>query len=364
MPIINKKYLDLTKSNTKVEIDLKQYKKNIKDVIKLAPNSKLMVIVKANGYGLGAIELAKTALENGASYLGVARVSEAIELRQNKITDPILLLSEPKPEDIKHILENNITQTIYTKSFATKLNNFNKKIKVHIKIDSGMGRLGITIDKINDFFIYISTLNNIEIEGIFTQFPCSDNTSSKHTQQQLNTFNTQISTLAKLGIKAPIIHAANSAGIFNYPKSHLNMVRFGIDSYTNIITIKSYITQVKQLPAGSKISYNSTHTLNKESYVAIICCGYADGIPVALSNKGQVIINSKKYPIIGRVCMDMTIVNLGNNPDNIAEGATAIFCGKQNQEEITIHDICKLTNRISYEILCGIGPRVQRVYIS
>ncbi|MCP4049612.1 MAG: alanine racemase [bacterium] len=306
-------------------INLRKYSQNIKDARKfISANTRIMAVLKANAYGHGATRLAPVALNSGASYLAVAYLSEAVELRLNQINAPVLLLSKPVNLCTKKIVGLNLTQTIYNFDFAKKLNDtakyFNKRTKVHLNIDTGMGRTGIQPDNALAFVNKLKDLKYLELEGIFTHFAKANSRTSSYTNQQLNKFLSVISTMEKHNINIPLKHAANSYATFNFPQSHLDMVRIGIKSYEKILVLTSHITNIQYLNTDSFISYDCTYQVKSPSFIATVSTGYEDGIPKSFSNRGMVLIKDKLYPVTGQVCMDMFMVNLGKNPFEAAIG--------------------------------------------
>ncbi|MBU0581113.1 MAG: alanine racemase [Candidatus Margulisbacteria bacterium] len=351
------------------EIDLNQLASNLRQVRKLiSPATKIMGIVKADAYGHGAVEVSELLVSQGVEYLGVAWESEAMQLRQAGIKAPILILSEPVRNVVEDIISLDVSQTVYTLPFARALSaaseKNNKKVKVHVKIDTGMGRIGVQPNEAVQLMASLYQLPGIELEGIFTHFAKADEKEEKEnfTYQQLHKFNKVIEDLKKEGIKIPPLkHAANSAAIQNYPETHLDMVRAGLMLYDNVLTFKTHVAYLKKVKAGTPISYGSTYITDKESLIATISAGYADGWSRALSNKGRVLISGQEASIIGRICMDMFMVDVTNIP-NVNNGDEVVLLGKQNGAEITMQEINELTNTIAYEVMCGIGKRVPRVY--
>jgi alanine racemase len=351
------------------EINLNQYQINIEQIRKIIGSSvKLLVAVKANGYGLGAVPISKKAEELGVDYLGVAHIEEAIELRSNNIKLPILLFSEPIDSQLIKLICFNIIPTIYHIDFAKKLNqvasNLNVIVHVHVKVDTGMNRLGV---KANDAFLFIqkiSRLSHLRIEGIYSHFAHADNALNPYTSNQLELFKSLLKDLDVLDISIPIKHCANSDATFKFPDSHMNMVRCGIYTYKDVLTIKGKVSALRQINSGESVSYGCEFTAKEKTIIATIHSGYADGIPKSLSNKGRVLINGNFYPIIGRICMDMFMIDLGNNIENVKLHETAVILGTSDKNTISMEEVCAHTNMIPYEILCGLNQRTKRIYIN
>ncbi len=366
---------------TYAEIDLNKVRKNVAEIKKtLSESVKLMAIVKANAYGHGSVEIAKAAETAGADYFGVASLGEALELRSSSVNSPILILSETNHAHIERVLDANITQTVYTPELAQLLSDIavhrKTKAKVHIKIDTGMSRIGVLPDKAVELTEKIFSLPGIELEGIFTHFAKADDLKSGFTAEQFEKFNKIVSALASSGIKPPLVHAANSAAMINFPQTRLNMVRIGICLYglppfdnpgnmpkiEPVLSFKTKVLYIKEVPEHTSISYGASYYTGRKTKIATLPVGYADGLSRSLSNKGSVIIKGKKYPIVGNVTMDMTMIEVGSDKINV--GDEAVLIGSDGNETITAGDIARLDGTITYEVVCGIGKRVPRLYRS
>jgi alanine racemase len=384
----------LNASLVRAEIDLKAIAHNIKELRRIThPDARLMGVVKANGYGHGAIEVARCALQNGAEVLGVARVEEAMRIREAGIEVPILIFGYTLPELTADLLEYDLTQTVYTYASAQELSQtaaaLKKKIKIHLKVDTGMGRLGllpqnfqrdnsvtINADAIEES-LAIAGLNGLELEGIFTHFATADSADKAYAEDQLDLFMNFLNRLRKAGLEPPVRHAANSAALIDMPQSHLDMVRPGIASYglypsdevnkKNIplkpaMALKARIIHLKKVPAGFKVSYGSTHQTPKATTIATIPIGYADGLNRLLSSRGQMLVHGQRAPIIGRVCMDLTMLDVGHI-DNVQVGDEVVIFGQQGSDSITVDEIASSLKTINYEIVSTITARVPRVYL-
>jgi len=367
---------------TFAEIDLKKLRKNICAIKgSLSARTKLMAIVKANAYGHGAIEIAKTAELAKADYLGVASLGEALELRSSSVKSPILVLSEIDHAYVERVIDAKITQTVYTYELAQLLSDTAKqksaRAKIHIKIDTGMSRVGVLPDKALDLVKRISVLPNIEIEGVFTHFAKADDKKGDFTGRQFRIFMEVIDAIRALGIKIPIVHAANSAAMLNFPQTHLDMVRIGICMYglqpfetkekkkikiDPVLSFKTKVLYIKEVPKNTSVSYGAAYYTKKKTKIATLPVGYADGLSRGMSNRGAVLIRGKRYPIVGSVTMDMIMVETGR--DKIEIGDEAVIIGRQVKEEITADEIALLDETINYEVVCGIGKRVPRIYRS
>ncbi len=334
--------------------------------------------IKADAYGHGVIETGKYVQKNKlADILGVASIEEGIELRKAGIDLPILVLGLIFPEKagIDALIDNRLIQSIadldLARAINTRSHKKNYKTKIHIKVDTGMGRMGCVPGKTLQLVMAINKMKNIILEGIFSHMPVSDNNSDNFNQRQLEIFNSICKELEENNINVPIKHIANSAAIINYPDSYFNTVRPGLMAYgylpcnmqkssIKLIPAMSFFSKiifVKQVAAGTGISYGLTYKTSRACNIATIPVGYGDGYSRFLSNKGEVIINNKHYPICGRICMDQLMVNLGD--DYYAPGEKVTLFGEQ---DITVNTIADIIGTIPYEITCNISKRVPRIY--
>jgi alanine racemase len=364
-----------------VEIDLSAVAHNITQIKKKIGPAKIMAVIKANAYGHGVGPIARTALNNGASYLGVSILEEGFELREQGFTEPILVFGGEIEQYLLDIFDYNLEITLFSERLCSQLTKLakkkRKKVKVHVKVDTGMGRVGVVWEKAVSFIEMVSQLEEIDIVGIYTHFATADEKDKTYAHLQLSRFNTVLKTLEEKGINIPLIHAANSGAILDLPKSYFNLVRPGIlmygyypsDQTTESVslipamTFKSKVSFLKQVPAGTGVSYGQTYKTKAVTKIATIPVGYADGYNRLLSNKAQVVIKGKKYPVVGRVCMDLIMVDLGLDND-IDVGDEVILFGTNNDEEFSVYDICRLVDTIPYEVCCWISQRVPRIYKS
>ena len=367
---------------TWVEINLDALECNFDAVREELPeNMKILAVVKANAYGHGAIGVAKF-LEDKADYLAVAATDEALELRKNGVNCPILILGHIPYGDYDNIVKFNITPTISDFYEAELLSKAAVKAGVtaplHIAVDTGMNRIGFLVNAESVKEIKeINSLPNIKIEGVFSHFAAADISDKTYTRKQVEKFDQFMKTLSAEGVNAPIKHLYNSAAIADLEKKY-DMVRQGIILYglrpsdevefnnikvpQPVMSMKTRVVQVKTLPAGECISYGCTFTTEKETKVATLCAGYADGVTRVLSNNGEVLIRGKRAKIIGRVCMDQFMVDVTDIPD-VEAGDTATIFGTDGKETISVDEIAKKANTINYEIICNINSRVTRVYM-
>ncbi|AIY82064.1 alanine racemase [Clostridium botulinum 202F] len=364
------------------EIDLDAIAYNMRNIKKLAQNKDVIAVVKADCYGHGALDVVPTLLENGASRLAVAVLTEAIELRNNNVTAPIMILGYTPEYLFEEVVNYDIEQTVYDLEYAKKLSHlaikFNKKAKVHIAIDTGMGRIGfIPNEKAIKDIKKIYNLKGLDVIGIFTHFSTSDETDKEYTNEQFNKFTSFIDMLSKVGVKIPIKHISNSGAIIDMPKTYLDSVRAGIILYgyypsdeinkDNIklkpaLTLKASLTRVQELDINSYISYGKTFKTERKSIIATLPIGYADGYSRLLAPGAKVIINGKFAPIIGRICMDQCMIDV-TDIDDIHVGDEVIILGEDGNLKLTANDLAKSMGTINYEILCMLKYRIPRVYI-
>lgn len=364
------------------EVNLDCIAENIKNIRKnVKKETEIMAVVKADGYGHGMIEIAKTCIKNGANWLGVAIFEEALELRKNNITLPILILGNTFECAFEYIIKKNITQTVFSFNMAKKLSEVATKLKknanIHIKIDTGMSRIGFfPNDEGISSILNINKLPYIKITGVFTHFSQADAKDKSFTKEQFEKYNFVIERLKQNGLYKITKHVSNSGAILDLDELNLNMVRAGIIIYglypsddvrkkiqlLPAMKIKSKVSFLKEIEKDTGVSYCQTFLAKKKTKIATIPVGYADGYTRIMSNKGKVIINGKYANIVGNICMDQFMVDVTHIED-IKEGDTVILLGQDKNLNISAEDLAKLQNTINYEIVCGVGKRVPRVYI-
>lgn len=367
-----------------VNINLDAIRSNINEIRRhLKKDTKLMVIVKADAYGHGAVAVSK-ALENGlADAFGVAIIEEAVELRKAGITKPILILGFTPREQFDLVVSYDVIQTVYQYEMAQELSKEaikqGKTAKIHIKVDTGMSRLGFSDSQESITEIKkISTLKGLYIEGIFSHFANADEKDKSSVNDQIRRFNDFYRRLENEGIHIPIRHMANSAGVIEFPDAQYEMVRCGIvtyglypseyvnHSFANLIPameLKSHVVYIKEVPPGTGISYGSTYITKRKTKVATIPVGYADGYSRNLSNVGKVIIRGKYAPIIGRICMDYFMVDVTDIED-VTQGDTVTLLGKDGDCVISAETLALWSHSFPYEMVCTVGKRIPRVFLS
>ncbi|WP_274421854.1 alanine racemase [Blautia sp. XA-2221] len=354
-----------------------EMKKNI------AKGTKIIAVIKADGYGHGAEAIAR--LVHGYSYIwgfAVATAEEALQLRAFGVTKPILILGIVFEEYFPDMVEQEIRLTVSEYSMAEQLSEEavrqEKTVHIHIGLDTGMSRIGFadTEESVQEIK-KITELPNVEVEGLFTHFARADETDISSAEKQLERYVAFERLLYKNGIRIPMKHCSNSAGIIRMPKANMDAVRAGITIYgiypsTEVerdivkllpaMELKSHVSYVKELKAGTSVSYGGTFTAQKNMKVATIPAGYADGYPRSLSNKGWVLIHGKKAPVIGRICMDQFMVDVTEIPE-VQTGDEVTLAGKDGDEVLSLETLGDLSGRFSYEFACDIGKRVPRIYI-
>lgn len=366
-----------------LKIDLDKICNNINQVInRVGRDTKVLAVVKGDAYGHGAIEVTKALSEIGTYGFAVATVGEALALRRAGITKPILILDFVFPNQFETIVRNDIMLTIFQYGIAKELNeaagSMGTTAHIHIKVDTGMGRIGyIPDDKSVDEICRIAQLPNIEIDGIFTHFACADEADKTSMNKQYAKFRDFVDKLEQRGINIPIKHVCNSAAIIEKDDDFLNLVRSGIVTYglypseevhkENLhiepaMELHSVVINVKTIHEGDTVSYGSTYVATKPTVIATIPVGYADGYPRLLSNKGSVLIHGKRAKIVGKVCMDQFMVDVSDIPD-VSIGDNVTLIGRDGDEYITCEEIGDISGRFNYEFLCCITRRVPRVYI-
>ena len=372
------------------EIDSEAIGHNCREVRRVIPVTTLfMAVVKANACGHGAVETARIALNNGADRLGVARAAEGIALRQAGFQVPILVLGHTDPAETRLLLDYDLTQTIFNldqaEQFSRQAQTVGKNLQTHLKVDTGMGRLGLVavpeatrpfnpgaLDQVLD----IVRLPGLDFEGCYTHFAQADSADKTHAQGQLDCFFSFTRALKRQGLEFTLIHAANSAGVIDLPESHLDMVRPGIMLYglypsrdvdhqtvslKPAMTLKTRVAQLKRVGPGFVISYGSTFATRRPTTIATLPVGYADGYRRNLSSCADMLVHGLRAPVVGRICMDQTMLDVGHIPE-VQAGDEVVIMGKQGREEIPAEELADLLKTINYEVVAAIMHRVPRVY--
>lgn len=360
---------------TQAQISFKNLRNNISVIRDIVGKRKIMGIVKANAYGHGLVEISKEMSRIGIDYLGVAYIEEALLLKQHDIHTPILVLGGLDNEQIDMYLENNIdipgSSIEKLEHISKRAVELNKQADVHLKIDTGMGRIGVQWDRKEEFLEKAYTLPNLNIIGIFSHF-ANSYSDMEYTQKQINRFKTVLDYLEEKYVLPELIHMANTGAIMhNLEESFFTMVRPGKFAYgysydekedkrlKPVMTFKTEISYFKFLEKGKDIGYDRTYTTDKDTRIVTLPIGYADGYPRSLSNKGNVFLNGKKYPVVGLVCMDQMMVDIGRDGEAYVGDSVELW-----GENISLIEISTLSKRSVWDLLCNIGERVPRIYIT
>ena len=366
---------------TRVEVDLEHIRHNVRLFVELVgPSCQVMAVVKADGYGHGAVETARAALQAGASRLGVALVEEGEELRESGLEAPIHLLFEPPPAAAPRVVELGLVPTVYDLDYARALSRAARgrggEIPVHLKVDTGMHRVGAMPAEAADLAEGIERLPGLELEGVYTHLAMASEPGDPFTLRQWEVFNHVLEELEERGLKVPVRHAAASGAALSLPESRLEMIRLGIAMYGLLpgegyrgrldlrpaLSLKTRLSHVFWACAGEGVSYGLTYRCERDAWIAVLPLGYADGLARALSNRWEVLIAGRLYPLVGTVCMDLCMVDLGE--DHYAPGEEATVIGGYGEEEIGVERMAKELGTINYEVVCDLGKRVPRLYRS
>ncbi|MBL0389303.1 alanine racemase [Tumebacillus sp. ITR2] len=367
---------------TWAEVHLDNLAHNIQGIhAQLPAGTRLMAVVKAGGYGHGAVPVARKALQSGATYLAVSSVDEALELRKAGIRAPILVLGYTPPGQAALVVEHDLTQTLYQEEMLQALNQealeVGKLARVHVKADTGMGRLGFTsVEETVRFVRLAQSLPGVVVEGLFTHFATADEADKSYAEEQVARWNDILRALSDEGLQIPLQHISNSAGILNFPQLPGNMVRLGISMYgcypsedvprdvklRPVMKLVSQIVHLKDVEPGTKISYGATFEAKRPTKIATIPIGYADGYSRQLSNRGELLVRGRRARIAGRVCMDQLMIDV-TEIDDVQVGDEVVLYGAQGEDEITLDEVASLIGTISYEVLCAVGRRVPRMYM-
>jgi alanine racemase len=362
---------------TWVEIDLEAIANNVRLLAQLASPAKIMAILKADAYGHGTVKVARTVLNNGGSWVGVATLGEAIRLRKNGIDAGILVLSYMPAWQAHEAIRHNVSATIFTedlaRAFSQAAADLNTEALVHVKVDSGMGRLGLLPPEVLPFLEKLAKMPGLRVEGLYTHFGTADD-DVPYAREQLARTKTLLAQLEASGLRPPLVHAANTAGILNLPDGRFDMVRPGIglyglppsancplpEGFRPALTFKSTVGQVKTLPPDSPIGYGATYRTEGEQTIAIIPVGYADGFRRAPRTWGEVLVKGQRAPLVGRVSMDQSAINVSHIP-NVRQGDEVVLIGRQGNEVISAEEVAANLGTINYEVVSELLARIPRV---
>ncbi|MBI4389681.1 MAG: alanine racemase, partial [Nitrospinae bacterium] len=368
-----------TQRATHAEIDLSAFRHNLKLVRSaLRPGVKTMAVVKADAYGHGALPCSKAALDAGADWLGVGILEEGIELRRHGIESPVLVLGSVFPDEIDGLIRGNLSTVLSDYRLAQALSRQaareGKTAGVHIKVDTGMGRLGVLPEDFPALVERVLELKNLRIEAVSTHFSSADEDDPEFTLSQLSRFDRALERLRAAGVAVPLAHCANSSALIKFPQTWFDMVRPGLILYgalpspklkphlknltggelLPVMQWKSRIIQINRLPKGSCLSYGKNHVVSRDSLIATLPAGYADGLSRNLSNKMKVIVRGKKAPQVGTICMDMCLIDVTGIPE-ARVGDEAVILGSQGQETISAEELAAQNGTVPYEILCAVS---------
>ncbi len=358
------------------EIDTAAVRHNLRAIRARAPGAKVMAVLKANAYGHGAVEMARLLVGQGIDHLGVGDSGEALELRDAGITAPILIVGGIIPGEMPAVVARDIEVNLHTVQMASELNAEAQRqgatVRVHLKIDTGMGRLGMQPFEAVPFLHKLRSLRNLELVGLCTHFSSPYEENPAFTQRQIEYFNLAAEVADRLGYGDLALHASSSLAVWNHPSAQFNLVRTGIalwgllpggesgweQALKPVLALKSRILFLKDVPEGTPIGYNRTYYTPAPMRIATLPVGYNDGYRTSLSNRAQVLVRGKRCPVVGRVSMDYTTIDVGHVPD-AAVGDEVTLVG----DAISLYEVAAWAEAIPYEILCGLGRRVARVYI-
>jgi alanine racemase len=376
---------------TFAEINLKAFKHNLQNLRAITePATGIMAVIKADAYGHGVIPCAKAAVDTGVEYLGAGIIEEGIELRENNITEPILILGSIFPDEVEDLVRHNFATILCTphlaQALAKEAEKQGKTVNVHIKVDTGMNRLGVLPENLLPLIKTINNLPTLKLEALSTHFSSADDKDTSITTQQIELFQKTLSELQKAGVTMPTLtHLANTSALFRFPESRSKMVRPGLilygalpspvlnsvvekicqkknlQNFQPVMQWKSKIILLKSVQKDQPLSYSRKYFTPRDSVIATLPIGYADGLHRNLSNNMEVLIRGKRVPQVGTICMDMILIDVTEVPD-VQMGDEVVIFGKQGEEEITVEELAKRSNTIPYEILCNVGKRVPRVY--
>jgi alanine racemase len=365
-----------------IEIDLAALRYNFSKVRELVGASTAVLgVVKSDAYGHGMLPVARELENLGVEYLGVSNCREAVTLRQGGLKAPILLLLGVEEDELAHVIQHGLTPTIYRSDVAMAVSAAalaaDSKIPVHLKIDTGMGRLGVPFAEAGKFLELIKSLEGIRVEGLLSHFASADEHDKSFSNKQLERFRRILTQAQNIGLNPRYAHIANSAGVIDLPDSYLQLVRPGLMLYGGppsqelhhpiplrpLMTLKTRVLQLKEVPAASPIGYGCTYTTSRPSLIATLPVGYDDGYDRLLSNKGEVLVRNRRAPVVGRISMCLTTIDVTDIPE-VQTDDEVVLLGKQGEEQITADDIAAKISTINYEIFCNLGGYRKKVFLN
>ena len=381
--------------STWVEVDLDGFASNLRAVRQLLLHNRaqddgsglgapaavpeILLVLKADAYGHGAVEMAVAAEAERVSTFGVATLHEGIQLRQAGCRLPVVVLSPLLPSEIGEAVAHHLDPTVCDLGFARALSaaseSSGRPLRFHVELDTGMGRIGVREEEAESFLGQATTLPGLRLASLYTHFPDADASDLTFAREQERRFQALLSRLAARGIRAPRVHAANSAGTLNLPGAHFDAVRIGLIAYGHrppntttdfplqpVMSFKSRLVQVRDLPAGASVSYSRTYTTTRPTRMGVVAVGYGHGYSWLLSSRGHMLVRGRRVPIIGRVTMDLTMVDLAGVPE-AKVGDEVVLFGVQQDEVLSLEEVARGSETIPYEIMCTIGKRVTRIYV-
>lgn len=373
---------DVYYRDTVAEVDLDAIRHNVRQFRRHLPESvRLMAVVKADAYGHGAVPVARAALSAGADSLAVAFLDEALELREAGVSSPILVMGYTPPRAVGEAIKNDVTLTVYSEEVVEALGcqvaREGRSVDVHVKVDTGMGRIGLLEEDFPAFLRHFARFPRLRIGGVYTHFACADEPDKGYTHFQHRCLLRFLDQLREAGMDTPLVHCSNSAAAIALPEYRHALVRIGIGMYgyypseelnrrvirlKPALTLKTRIVRLKRPPKGTGISYGKTVTVDGSRWIATIPVGYADGLSRRLSNRGSALVKGRRVPIVGRVCMDQTMLDV-TEAMPVSVGDEVVLYGRQGDEVICVDEVARLLDTISYEVTCAVGWRVPRVYL-
>jgi alanine racemase len=369
--------IDKEACSTWLEINLDNLRHNIRELETLT-QKPVMLVVKANSYGLGLVDISKAAEQAGVAWLGVARIEEALALRVAGVKCNILVLGYTPPKRTYDAILADVALTVYDRevgeAYCSEAKAAHGKIRIHIKTDTGMGRLGFFPSEVANFLRWAKEQHQLKVEALITHFACADDPSKPSTKSQIDEFNQLLAELDSEGLKPELIHASNSSGTLNFPEARYDLTRCGISafgiqpsqttpipgSFKPVVEWKTHLISAKTLPAGHGVSYGFSYYTKKEERIGVIAIGYADGFRRRDGN--YALVCGKKVPVVGNVCMDQCMVNLDTVPEAII-GDEVVLIGRQNGATIKVEELAQDWGTISYEVICGLADRIPRFFI-
>lgn len=366
--------------STWVEVDLDRLGANLRTIEgTIGAGREILLVVKADAYGHGAIEIAEAAAREGVGHLGVATLHEGIQLRRAGCLLPIIALSPLLPSEIEEAVAHDLSPSVADVAFARALSSAavatGRAVRCHVEVDTGMGRTGVHLDEAEAFVAALAALPGIRLASLYTHFPDADAEDLAFTRGQVARFTALIERLRARGVAPPRVHAANSAGTVNVPEAWLDWVRVGLIAYGQqppnatqtlplqpVMSLKSRLVQIRDMPAGASVSYGRSFVAERPMRMGVVAVGYGHGYSWLLSNRGRMLVGGRSVPIVGRVTMDLTMVDLDGVPDP-AVGDEVVLFGEQGGESLPLEEVARHSETLPYEIMCTIGKRVSRIFV-